>query len=327
MLNNFINRYDFFDVWRVGWKKACEKVGSRLAKTGAEIVAEKWSTSNSEPSHWWDIPEVAVRWNELISGDPTVDHCKFISDKYLSDRCLLNGLSLGCGDGTRELRWMETGKFAHLDAFDLSESQIQKAIEAALSHGYGNSMSFSVGDAFNIGAPDRHYDVVIVEHSLHHFSPMRDILLEISRMMKPNGFFIINEFVGPTRFQWSDRQLEATNGILSILPRKYKKLTSGEIKTEEIRTSRLRMQLRDPSEAVESAMILPLIREIFEEIEVREYGGTVLQLLFDRIAQNFLGEDPETKRWLKICFGIEDSLLASNELSSDFVVAICRPKG
>ena len=93
-----------------------------------------------------------------------------------------------------------------------------------------------------------------------------------------------------------------------------------------IRPSRLSMILSDPSEAVESGRILPLLREHYEVTELREYGGAVLHLLFDQIAHHFLDADPRTQRFLDLCFEAEDLLMEEGELASDFVVAVCRRK-
>ena len=84
------------------------------------------------------------------------------------------------------------------------------------------------------------------------------------------------------------------------------------------------MILWDPSEAVESHRIIPLIREIFDIVEIKGYGGTVLHPLFSDIAQNFLSKDSETQHLLRMCFRVEDRLISSGELPSDFVVGICR---
>ncbi len=84
------------------------------------------------------------------------------------------------------------------------------------------------------------------------------------------------------------------------------------------------MILGDPSEAVESSKIRPLLHKIFEVVEIREYGGTVLHLLFSGIAHNFLSEDTETRHWLDICFEVEDSLLRKGDIQSDFIIAVCK---
>ena len=88
------------------------------------------------------------------------------------------------------------------------------------------------------------------------------------------------------------------------------------------------MMLLDPSEAVEASSILPLLERHFEIIERRDYGGTILHMLFDDIAANFLGDgqetDDETQRLLDLCFQIEDTLLEQGDLQSDFALLICK---
>ena len=139
---------------------------------------------------------------------------------------------------------------------------------------------------------------------------------------------IVNDFVGPTKMQWSRRQLEIVNGVLAILPQAYRKqLDDGRIKKIHYSPSRLGMRINDPSEAVESGNIMPLLQEMFEVIEIREYGGTILHLLFENIAHNFLRTDPETNKLLQLCFDIEDVLLELNDIPSDFVLAVCRKPG
>ncbi|MFW5955697.1 MAG: hypothetical protein ACOCSK_03045, partial [Rhodothermales bacterium] len=88
------------------------------------------------------------------------------------------------------------------------------------------------------------------------------------------------------------------------------------------RPGRLLMQLSDPSEAVESSAILETIRKCLEPILVRPYGGSVLHLLFDDIAHNFLRSDEETRQLLDLCFQTEDWALNSGQVASDFVFGV-----
>ena len=82
----------------------------------------------------------------------------------------------------------------------------------------------------------------------------------------------------------------------------------------------------DPSEAVESARIIPLLHKIFEVIEIKEYGGTILHLLFSGIAHHFISPEAEAQRFLELFFEIEDQLLAQGDLQSDFIVAVCKKR-
>lgn len=80
----------------------------------------------------------------------------------------------------------------------------------------------------------------------------------------------------------------------------------------------------DPSEAVRSAEIVPVLSHYFDIVEHKPLGGTILQFLLADIAGNFAGEDGA--QLLEMLFDIEDTLLACGDLSSDFAYIVARPK-
>jgi len=326
MFNNFINIHDITTIFKQG-PKAFLKIFLKLLQGQQKRIQTVWSQTSSPPQNWWDIPAVRTRWNRLISGDPQVDYCDYISRKYLSDRQALRALSLGCGTGNKELKWAETSKFNRIEAYDLSKPRITYANNVAKQKGLANIINYKVDDIYKIEMREDYYDIVLGEQSLHHFSPLEKLFLRINRFLHPKGYFIVNEFVGPTRFQWTDRQLEAINGLLAALPHKYKRLfNSDAIKGKIYKRSRLDMILSDPSEAVESSNIAPLLHKIFNVVEIKEYGGTILQMLFQGIAHNFLAKDIETQCLLNICFEYENTLLKNGDIKSDFIIAICKKK-
>jgi ubiquinone/menaquinone biosynthesis C-methylase UbiE len=303
------------------------KVISRLPLSRTGKIKATWSNSSRRSAHWWAVPAVQRRWNYLISGDSSTDYRDYICHKYLPDRQSLRGLSLGCGSGAKALQWAETNKFSHIDACDLSESNIKHARNMAAQKGLGGIVSFQADDVYNMEVQENSCDIIIGESSLHHFSPLETILQRTAGFLKQDGYFIVNEFVGPSRFQWTDRQLEIANSLLDIFPPKYKILDNSNLtKPKLIRPSRLRMILMDPSEAIESSNILPLLNKLFDVVEIRGYGGAILNLLLDGIAHHFLTLDDEKQRLLDICFEIEDLLMASGDIQNDFVVAVCRKR-
>lgn len=85
----------------------------------------------------------------------------------------------------------------------------------------------------------------------------------------------------------------------------------------------LSMWVSDPSEAAESAAITATLRRYFTVVETKEYGGTILQLLLKEIAHNFIKGDEMEKRLLDTIFEIEDCLLASGEIESDYAFFVC----
>ena len=134
-----------------------------------------------------------------------------------------------------------------------------------------------------------------------------------------------NEFVGPTRFQWTDRQLNVVNALLRLFPKNYALLYQSQVpKLRSVRPSRLSMWLSDPSEAVESSDIIPMLREYFRIVKINGYGGSVLHLLFSGIGHHFVHPDTVAEHLLRVSFEVEDLLLKSGELSHDFALLVCQ---
>ena len=78
----------------------------------------------------------------------------------------------------------------------------------------------------------------------------------------------------------------------------------------------------DPSEAVRSAEIVPLLSEYFRVVEIKGYGGAVLHELLYDIAGNFCEENAGSLDHLRTLFALEDELTAAGELADDFAVVI-----
>jgi len=330
MYMNMINRQDLTFLLRSLRTGSLWRRLRRQFRGRNQAVQATWEAAESPPSYFWNIAAVGARANALITGDPALDYTAYIARKYLESSGPLTGLSLGCGSGQKELTWTSRCRFAVLDAYDLSPSRIVYARDQAQAAGR-TEINYQVGNASELPFPAEHYDVIFVDQALHHFSPLEPLLLRIRRALKPEGYLIASEFIGPSRFQWTDRQLEVINGTLAILPHRFRRRWSdGSLKSQVHRPSWLTMKLGDPSEAIESARIVPLLEKHFEIVERRDYGGTIVHMLFDDIAANFVDKsgkekDEEARQLLRLCFQIEDTLLELGELESDFALFVCRP--
>lgn len=322
MFNNLINYHDlkiFFD------SKKIRKLLKRMSETSSDAIKETWTANISRP-RCWDIPAVRARWNFLMSGSPDIDEYDYIHNKYLASINSIKALSLACGTGHCELNWASFNNINRIDAYDLSDERIVYAKNEAAKMNC-NNVNFQVGDVYKIELKPNHYDLIIAEQALHHFTPLRQIIERISFTLKPAGYFFINEFIGPSMFQWTKNQINAVNSILELLPPKYRVIyDSNKLKSKVYRPSRLSMKLSDPSEAVESSNIMPLLREKFEIVETKGYGGTIISLLFEDIAHNFVGNDDCTKQVLSTCFEIEDMLIKNKQIENDYVMAVCRKR-
>ncbi len=325
MFNNLVNFQDFAHLASSFRSGRVLQLLRRMLRGRTSATQAAWDAFQDSPIEFWHIPMLQQRVNRLVSGDPQVDYISYVARKYLAEGPLA-GLSLGCGKGHKELRWARLGNFARLDAYDLSPERIAIAQADARARGMAN-VHFHVGDVYRLDWPISRYDVVFGDQSLHHFAPIESLYADIHRTLKPGGYFVLNEYIGPARFQWTARQLEAADALLALLPPRYRvRWQDKKLKRRVHRPSRLSMILADPSEAVESDKIVPGLEQFFDIVERRDYGGTLLHPLFGDIAWNFQEDRPDIHKWLKLCFEVEDALLAQREIDSDFSLIVCQSR-
>ena len=326
MFGNLVNIHDFVVLYEKVRAKGTRRIAAKFFSNKTKRVENSWQHTESGSSFWWDIPQVVERWNKLITGDRKVDVRKYVSEKYLSNQSEVYGISIGCGAGNREIDWLEACPRLHLKGYDISADRIHEAQRKVKERSLSNRLEFVVADLNEIDFPAEQYDVVISESALHHFSSMEKIVDKVKGTLKKDGLFIVDEYVGPARFQWTDRQLDITNKVLQRLPLEYRRtFSNGEkIKSKVFRPGRLSMYINDPSEAAESDRIPEVLQNKFQILESKKYGGTILSNLFKDIAHNFLDGSDESDRLLQLCFEREDKGMSLHEIESDFMFFVCR---
>jgi 2-polyprenyl-3-methyl-5-hydroxy-6-metoxy-1,4-benzoquinol methylase len=322
VLGNLINRHDAVRLCRKLRQGHLQQIADKLRTPEPQRVVDSWSAPGPGAGQvqWDQIPAIRRRWHTF--GSLETGFAEQVTCRWLSGRSGLRALSLGCGLGDRELEWARLGTFAQITGVDISPGQIERATANAKEAGLDDILSFHVADArVALREAEVQYDVVLALDSLHHFSHLEEILRLIARALGPGGLLIMDEYVGPSRFQWTTGQIRAANALLGALPEGYRTQHDGQIKHRVVRPSRLSMRLDDPSEAVESSSLMPALQRHFAILEEHPYGG-ILHLALHRIAHNFLAEDdPSTVRSLRLCLTAEDQALV--RLGHDFTYAVC----
>jgi SAM-dependent methyltransferase len=282
LLGNLINFQDVKSVLGLIKRSEYLRLFRILSGRRETRVREAWSHLVSKESGMWDIPAIQIRWRQMVTGKDSIDFYEYFFTKYVHRPPRM--LSLACGSGETDIRIAKMGKVRRIDGYDISRERIESATAKAKTEGLEDIACFHQADLMEVEFGRGIYDVVLAEGALHHLSPLDTVFDKISLALKRDGFLFINDFVGPTRFQWTDRQMEAANAILRALPLRYRAKRDGKPKPEIFRPSRLSMILGDPSEAVESGNILPEVRKRFEVIEEKGFGGTLLHILLGGIA-------------------------------------------
>lgn len=311
----YISRGDFIDFYFKVKQKGFNELLSKFHLSNKARTVSKWNTITSS-SDFWIIPEIRRRWNEKCTGNPDMEYEDYFVSKYLSGLKDLKMLSVGCGTGARERKFAKYPAFGLIEGIDIADEQIYEAKNHAAELNL-NNIKYIAGEFTThlfVNAP---YDVNLFNSSLHHFKNVNNILkTKVLPLLKYSGYLLIFEYVGPKRLQWTKQQLKFANELLTDLPLKYKtRFNSKSVKNRIYRPGLLRMQIVDPSEAVDSESILPSIHNYFKIIEEKKPGWDITHLLFKDIAHNFLINDNETQKLLSYIFGKEDEYLSITDRS------------
>jgi SAM-dependent methyltransferase len=283
-------------------------------------VADRWGDSNFThtlaSTSWMASTAVLMHLNERATGDPARDWLSSWAHRWFVGEHL-RVLVLGCGEGWLERAISSRPFVAHIEAVDLAGEAIERARAQA-----PRNVTYTIADLNRDSLERDAYDVVVAHMILHHVENLEHALAEIERAMKRDATFIVNEYVGPKRFQFSDDVLTKVNLLLRCLPARLR----GSYEMKERPPLQLMIDL-DPSEAVRSDEVLPLIEERFDVLERKNVGGTLLQHLLYDIVQNFRFDAPKERAMIELMCEYEAMLVDRRELSSDFVICAARKRG
>lgn len=212
--------------------------------TNIDAVNQYWGAFFSEVHRknkgvaWWEAgPEIQNYKNRKVSGNPDVNWVQYTLSKYFNARLpLAQCLSLGCGAGGLERELASRDAFQHCDAYDVSEGAIRLARERADQLGIKN-ITYHPVNINELTLPPNSYDAVWVSQAMHHFEALEHINQQIRRALRPAGLFILQDYVGPKRFQFPSRQKEVVNLCLSLLPVQYRMRMKHAV-DQEMRRSR-----------------------------------------------------------------------------------------
>jgi SAM-dependent methyltransferase len=270
------------------------------AQTENPVLSQEAWTSNLDVQHY-----VAT------SMDPSKpQHPLEFLRRSLAGATLRRGLSIGCGTGTLERFVLDQGLCETVDAFDGGVFSLLTARRSAKEAGLAARVRYFAADFNTIRFPPRTYDIVFFNQSLHHVANLEGLLDQVLHTLHPDGYLYLDEYVGPSRTQWSTSQLAPLRLLHQILPELWRKTPFLDRPVE----------VADPSEAVRSGEIRKLVSVAFDTHCIRDYGGNVLSVLYPKIRWDVAPPD-----FVKNLIDGERSMLASGQ-PAFYTVWICRPR-
>jgi SAM-dependent methyltransferase len=319
---------------------------------------------------FWNIPGWVEHQNLLGFNDPSSSWLH-VFNKELLDKGVPPGhaLSLGCGGGSLERTMRKEGFCQCIEGCDISPGMVKIAEEAAKNEGI-EGITYYLTDLNNPNFAAKKYDLIIGAGIFHHVENLEGLFENLAQALTPRGKLLMYDYVGPSRFQWTQPQIERCNMWLERLPARLKRKRgypfyyyvakqlfdlipfSYSAKLENwikeklparlvvqflrLKTAQLKLEkiipphpdqflVTDPSEAVRSEEVMPILERYFSIERLVPQGGTLAAPLFGRTVANFL-RDAEGKKWAQQILEDEREAIQQGALSSDLIALVARPR-
>ena len=191
--------------------------GNRVYDAAARREAKAWGTHfvlKERRSVEYAYPPIAAYRNELITGNPAVTWLEFIRNTFGKRS---SALSVGVGTGWIEQELLKMDLVGSLEIMDLSKSALDEAIRRTQAVGRAIDVSAFVGDCNFIELQPERYDLIVCHSILHHVINLEHVLHQLNAALKVGGVLVVDEYVGPSRWQWPRETCSFVNAIMTQL--------------------------------------------------------------------------------------------------------------
>lgn len=262
-------------------------------------IGDYWSAQYSKTrtltTRWWESEYIVRRINRRVCGEalPGLSSGlhRVAAQRFAGQVPFARGVSIGCGTGSKERDLIRNGLVQHFTLFELSSVAVEQGRAQAEQAGLAQNMTFRVEDGLAVETREGVYDVVYWNNALHHMFDVKAALEWSWRVLRQGGVLLMDDFVGPTRMQWSDRLLEINSAVLAALPQQYLRHPMRPdlmIATRAQRTPLSVFMAQDPSECADSGNILPELMRIFPDAWVHKTGGGIYHLALNDVLHNIV---------------------------------------
>jgi O-antigen biosynthesis protein len=239
-----------------------------LTKLRSYLGSRFWGRTFAEGKLRTWMHEEAVRGyiNESVTGSPNVWPVERLQTLVQSP--FTAAVSIGCGEGALERDLLSKRLCTSILGIDLSTEALKLAEAKARAQGL-TGVRYEQGDMNALDLPEAAFDAAFFHQALHHAENLDSCLSVTASALLPGALVYIDEYVGPSRGEWSYSLIEAASELFAQLP-------------PSVRRSRrleLPVDWRDPTEAVRSSEILDAVHRHFEVLERHDYGGNFLAVI------------------------------------------------
>lgn len=232
-----------------------------------------------------------------------------------------DGLILGCGAGRAERTYLKKNIGQSFHGIDIAQGAVDTARQVAAEQNL--PITYEVADLNEVILKEKSYDLVSAQNFLHHIVKLEHLFEQIWKSLRPNGFFYVQDFVGETQFQWTDKRMNIARQILNLLPEKHR------VDAIQNRPAKPRRpepgNLCSPFEAIRSGEILPILSKWFDVHKEVLSGSIRFHVLPLGVLESYT-ENEDTRSIYEILRYFDRLLVEERVLPPTAAQLVLRPK-
>lgn len=304
-----------------------KKAQSSSSKTN-ETIGSYWdnvSYASNKKTRWWQSAAIIRHINFRVCGKAVEGFSQGLIET-IKDRnpgtVYSIGIAVGCGSGQKEMNLIRQGIVGKFFLYDFSQQRVQQGKELAEKYGISDRIEFLDEDPLKT-FPSSSVDFVHWNNALHHMMNTEEAVYSSRRVLRTGGAFVMDDFIGPNRFQWSQAALDIASWVRSQLPPRYLRHPVSEqaaISAVIMRPELNEMIRIDPSEAADSENIIPAIQKYFPKADVCMTGGAMYALALNDVLANI--DEENDQEMLEMLLKLDDlcSHLGINHYATAFSI-------
>lgn len=242
---------------------------ARAAAFWDDITAEHFHDGvNTRREEWQTHPATIAQRRRLLGDRETAEWLV----ERLPER-INRALGAGCGTAVFELGLLERGAVEHFDLFDVSSTSLASATARAEQLGVADRITTHCGDLLD--APADNYGLVTFVNSLHHALDVATTVEFAHQLLAPGGVLFADEYIGPRRFGYPPEHADLVKALYRAL--------APELRCqwpELPQPDPIDVAAADPTEAVQSDLIVEAVHSQFADVELAPIYGAVPFILW-----------------------------------------------
>ncbi|MCA0297425.1 MAG: class I SAM-dependent methyltransferase [Proteobacteria bacterium] len=300
-------------------------------RINAEITNFEQALANGGVTH--SIPSMFTWWASTYLSPRLVNvfGCADIPEIFASEiarrAAELGGevvvLSLGSGDceferSVHELLPSEVR--ARWTCTDLNPVVTQHAGRVLRKHGHGDAFSFQTLD-LNLEFVQGKYDVVMINHALHHFLNLEFIFEGIRRCLKPGGRILVSDMVGRNGHMRWPEALGVVQSLWASLPDEYRFNNHAKC-IEGLAFNNYDCTSNGDFEGVRAQDILPLLLRSFNFEKFVGFGNIPDVFLDRAYGPNFTPARDFDLRFIRLCEDLNNHLIDGGYIKPTMMIGV-----